>query len=154
VNKSGTAEQVITHPQGGGAIKGLGESFAPDLRTGTANLTVPIALPPGRNKLRPDLSLIYRTGHGNGLFGFGWGLSIPGVARDAARGVPLYSDEDDVFLLSGAEQLVPTRRASEAPCSIGHGPKASSPESNAFVPTRTLLVCSSLSMRRVAVRRR
>ncbi len=113
MNKSGTAEQVITHPQGGGAIKGLGESFAPDLHTGTGNLTVPIALPPGRNKLQPDLSLTYSTGHGNGLFGFGWGLSIPGVARDAARGVPLYSDEDDVFLLSGSEQLVPTRPASD-----------------------------------------
>ncbi|MGE5445487.1 MAG: SpvB/TcaC N-terminal domain-containing protein, partial [Ignavibacteriales bacterium] len=113
MNKSGTAAQVITHPQGGGAIKGLGESFSPDLHTGTGNLTVPIAVPPGRNKLQPDLSLIYSSGHGNGLFGLGWALSIPGVARDTTKGVPLYVDEIDPFLLSGAEQLVPTKPSSD-----------------------------------------
>jgi Salmonella virulence plasmid 65kDa B protein len=109
MNKSGTADQVIAHPRGGGAIKGLGESFSPDLHTGTGNLTVPIAIPPGRNKLQPDVSLVYSSGHGNGLFGLGWALSIPGVARDTTRGIPLYIDEEDPFLLSGAEQLVPTR---------------------------------------------
>jgi RHS repeat-associated protein len=113
MNKSGTADQVISHPQGGGAIKGLGESFSPDLHTGTGNLTVPIAVPPGRNKLQPDLSLVYSTGHGNGVFGLGWALSIPGVSRDTRNGVPVYSDEADTFLLSGAEQLVPTRPFSD-----------------------------------------
>src|SRR5262245_10849887 len=108
MNKSGIADQVISHPQGGGAIKGLGESFSPDLQTGSGNLTVPIAVPPGRNRLQPDLSLVYSTGHGNGVLGLGWGLSIPGVARDTSNGIPVYSD-DDVFLLSGAERLVPTR---------------------------------------------
>jgi hypothetical protein len=34
MNKSGTANQIIAHPTGGGAIKGLGETFAPDLHTG------------------------------------------------------------------------------------------------------------------------
>jgi RHS repeat-associated protein len=113
MNKSGTADQVISHPQGGGAIKGLGETFAPDLHTGTGNLTVPIAVPPGRNKLQPDLSLVYSSGHGNGVFGLGWALSIPGVSRDTRNGVPVYSDEADTFLLSGAEQLVPTRPFSD-----------------------------------------
>jgi RHS repeat-associated protein len=112
MNKSGIAGQVIAHPQGGGAITGLGESFSPDLHTGTGNLTVPIAIPPGRNKAQPDLSLVYSTGHGNGLFGLGWALSIPGVARDTTKGVPGYSDSEDTFLLSGAEQLVPTRPSS------------------------------------------
>ena len=113
MNKSGVAGQVISHPQGGGAIKGLGESFSPDLHTGTGNLTVPIAIPPGRNKLQPDLSLVYSTGNGSGLFGLGWALSIPGVARDTAKGLPRYSDQEDTFLLSGAEQLVPTRPSSD-----------------------------------------
>ena len=44
MNKSGVAAQVISHPQGGGAIKGLGDPFSPDLHTGTGNLTVPIAI--------------------------------------------------------------------------------------------------------------
>lgn len=109
MNKSGVAAQVISHPQGGGAIKGIGESFSPDLHTGTGNLTVPIAVPPGRNGIHPDLSLVYSSGHGNSVFGLGWALSIPGVARDTSKGLPIYSDSDDVFLLSGAEQLVPSR---------------------------------------------
>jgi RHS repeat-associated protein len=112
MNKSGVAAQVIAHPQGGGAIKGLGETFSPDLHTGTGNMTVPIAIPPGRNKLQPDLSLVYSTGHGNGLFGLGWALNIPGVARDTAKGIPGYVDTADTFLLSGAEQLVPIRPSS------------------------------------------
>ena len=69
--KSGIAGQIISHPQGGCTITGLGETFAPDLHTGTGNLTVPIAIPPGRNKFQPDLSLVYSTGHGNGPFGLG-----------------------------------------------------------------------------------
>ncbi len=46
-NKSGVSDQVISLPKGGGALKGLGEKFSPDLHTGTGNFTVPIALPPG-----------------------------------------------------------------------------------------------------------
>jgi hypothetical protein len=87
----------------------MGDSFSPDLHTGTGSLKVPIALPPGRNGLQPDLSLVYSTGHGNGPFGLGWSLSVPGIARDTSRGVPRYRDGDDIFLLSGAERLVATK---------------------------------------------
>jgi RHS repeat-associated protein len=107
MNKSGTGSQVITHPKGGGALKGLGETFSPDLHTGTGNLSVPIAVPSGRAGLQPDLTLVYSTGQGNGAFGLGWSLSVPGVSRDTAKSVPVYDDEQDLFLLSGAEQLVP-----------------------------------------------
>jgi hypothetical protein len=55
MNKSGIADQVISLPTGGGAIKGLGETFSPDLHTGTGNLSVPIALPPGWGGVQPDL---------------------------------------------------------------------------------------------------
>src|SRR6478752_9013442 len=105
--------QVISLPKGGGALSGIGEKFSPDLFTGTGNFTVPIALPPGRNGFKPQLSLVYSTGNGNGPFGSGWGLSIPGVSRKTSRGVPRYGDEGgplaerDTFLLSGAEDLVP-----------------------------------------------
>lgn len=78
-NKSGTSNQVISLPQGGGALHGIGEKFSPDLYTGTGNFTVPIALPPGRNGFQPQLNLVYSTGTGNSPFGLGWGLSIPGV---------------------------------------------------------------------------
>jgi hypothetical protein len=107
MNKSGTASQIISHPKGGGAIKGLGETFSPDLHTGTGNLSVPIAIPSGRAGVQPELTLAYSTGQGNSAFGLGWSLSVPGVSRDTAKSVPVYDDEQDVFLLSGAEQLVP-----------------------------------------------
>jgi RHS repeat-associated protein len=118
-NQSNTTNQTISLPEGGGSIKGMGESFSPDLHTGTGNFSVPIALPPGRNGFQPQLGLVYSTGNGNGPFGLGWQLSIPGVSRKTAQGLPQYRDEtpeypenpehNDIFLLSGAEDLVPLR---------------------------------------------
>jgi RHS repeat-associated protein len=109
-NKSSASGQVISLPKGGGALQGLGEKFSPDLHTGTGNFTVPIALPPGRNGFQPELSLVYSTGNGNGPFGLGWSLSIPGVTRQTSGGVPIYDDSEDTFVLSGAEELVPVER--------------------------------------------
>src|SRR5688500_2869676 len=106
MNKSGIAAQIISHPKGGGAIAPLGETFAPDPFTGSGTLAVPIGLPPGRGSVRPDLSLTYSAGHGNGLFGLGWVLSIPGVTRDSSKGIPTYGPSADIFTLSSAERLV------------------------------------------------
>src|SRR5687767_15274388 len=104
-NKSGVSSQVISLPKGGGAMHGIGEKFSPDLHTGTGNFTVPVTLPPGRNNFQPELSLVYSTGNGNGPFGLGWSLNIPGVSRRTSRGVPVYEDSEDTFVLSGAEDL-------------------------------------------------
>src|SRR5215813_6304213 len=99
--------QTISLPKGGGALHGIGEKFAPDLHTGTGNFTVPIGIPPGRNGFQPELNLVYSTGNGNGPYGLGWSLSVPGVTRKTSRGIPQYDDRTDIFLLSGAEDLVP-----------------------------------------------
>lgn len=106
-NKSGASSQIISLPKGGGALQGIGETFSPDLQTGTGNFTVPIALPAGRNGFQPQLNLVYSTGNGNGPFGLGWSLSVPGVSRKTSKGIPRYDDSADVFILSGAEDLVP-----------------------------------------------
>ena len=112
-NKSNPATQTISIPQGGGALHGIGETFSPDLHTGTGNFTVPIALPPGRNGFQPQLSLVYSTGNGNGPYGLGWSLTIPGVSRKTSKGIPRYRNdpssrqEGDTFILSGAEDLIP-----------------------------------------------
>lgn len=105
-NKSGTSNQIISLPKGGGALKGIGEKFSPDIHTGTGNFTVPISMPPGRNGFQPQLNLVYSTGNGNGHFGLGWGINIPGVSRKTSKGVPQYDDTKDIFVLSGAEDLV------------------------------------------------
>ncbi len=106
-NKSGTSSQIISLPNGGGALHGVGEKFSPDLHTGTGNFTIPLTLPPGRNGFQPQLSLGYSTGSGNGPFGLGWNLSVPGVMRKTSKGIPRYDDGNDTFILSGAEDLVP-----------------------------------------------
>lgn len=112
-NNSRSVSEIISLPKGGGALHGIGEKFSPDLFTGTGNFTVPIALPPGRNGFQPELNLVYSTGNGNGPFGLGWALSIPGVARKTSKGVPRYDDDNDIFILSGAEDLVPVETTEE-----------------------------------------
>jgi RHS repeat-associated protein len=105
-NQSSAAQHAISLPKGGGAIKGIGETFQPNLFTGTGNHTIPLALSPGRNGFGPKLSLEYSSGNGNGLFGLGWQLSVPRITRKTEKGLPRYGDTD-VFVLSGAEDLVP-----------------------------------------------
>src|SRR5215470_18616420 len=106
------SSETIALPKGGGALHGIGEKFSPDLHTGTGNFTVPIALPPGRNGFQPQLNLVYSTGNGNGPFGLGWSLGVPGITRKTAKGIPRYRDQAaaladrDTFILSGAEDLV------------------------------------------------
>src|SRR5438046_2595300 len=72
-------------------------------------MSVPIATSPGRSGFAPQLSLSYDSGVGNGPFGFGWSLSLPAITRKTDKGLPHYRDaeESDVFILSGAEDLVP-----------------------------------------------
>ena len=96
-------------PKGGGAIRGIGEKFAANPVTGTGSMSVPIATSPGRSGFGPQLSLSYDSGAGNGPFGFGWSLSLPSITRKTDKGLPQYLDaeDSDVFILSGAEDLVP-----------------------------------------------
>src|SRR4051812_18227096 len=109
---SNAPAQIITLPSGGGAVRGLGETFRPDLQTGTGNLTIPIEVPAGRNGLQPRLDLVYSTGNGNGPLGLGWGLTIPGVTRKTARGIPTYRGAD-TFVLSGSEDLLPVEQRAD-----------------------------------------
>lgn len=104
---------VISLPKGGGAVRGIGEKFAANPVTGTAAMSVPIATSPGRAGFGPQLALTYDSGAGNGPFGFGWSLGLPNITRKKDKGLPQYRDavESDVYLLSGAEDLVPVMEA-------------------------------------------
>ncbi len=101
-----TSSPAISLPKGGGAVQGIGETFQPSLFSGTGNFHLPISTSSGRDGFGPQLSLQYSTGNGNGIFGLGWKLSIPRISRKTEKGLPRYTD-DDVFVLSGAEDLVP-----------------------------------------------
>jgi Salmonella virulence plasmid 65kDa B protein len=56
-----------------------------------------------------QLSVSYDSGAGNGIFGLGWNLALPSITRKTDKGLPRYWDSQDfdVFILSGAEDLVP-----------------------------------------------
>jgi len=105
---------VVTLPKGGGAIRGIGEKFAANPVTGTGTMSVPIPSSPGRDGFGPDLALSYDSGASAGPFGFGWSLRLASVTRKTDKGLPRYRDaeESDVFLMSGAEDLVPVLKAS------------------------------------------
>jgi len=107
----------ISLPKGGGAIRGIGEKFASNPVTGTGSMTVPIAVSPGRSGFGPQLSLSYDSGAGNGPFGVGWSLSLSSITRKTQKGLPQYRDaeESDVFILSGAEDLVPVLEPDGSP---------------------------------------
>jgi RHS repeat-associated protein len=70
---------------------------------------------PGRGGFTPQLSLSYDSGAGNSPFGLGWNIGLASISRKTSKGLPQYdglpkyydSTESDVFLLSGAEDLVP-----------------------------------------------
>ena len=101
-------------PKGGGAIRGIGEKFAANPVTGTG---VDDRADPGQPRPRPgsarNSSLDLRLGAGNGPFGFGWSLPLPAITREPTRACrATTTTESDVFILSGAEDLVPvlTRR--------------------------------------------
>lgn len=100
---------TVNLPKGGGAIRGIGEKFSANPVMGTGAMSVPIALSPGRSGFGPQLALNYDSGSGQGIFGLGWTLAVPSIMRKTDKGLPRYRDaeESDVFMLSGAEDLVP-----------------------------------------------
>jgi RHS repeat-associated protein len=110
--KSGVSPSVISLPGGPGAIEGLGPSFEPQLNTGTATHSVPIAVPPGVAGHTPEITLSYNGGSGNGSLGIGWSLDTPAITRQLDKGLPRYTGADepavteDTFLFQG-EELVP-----------------------------------------------
>jgi RHS repeat-associated protein len=110
--RSAGALPSISLPKGGGAIRDIGEKFAANPVTGTGSMSIPIATSPGRSGFGPQLSLTYDSASGNGPFGFGHSLSLQSIARKTDKGLPRYLDavDSDVFIISGAEDLVPIYR--------------------------------------------
>jgi RHS repeat-associated protein len=100
---------VISLPKGGGAIRGMGEKLTVHAASGSASCAIPIPVSPSRGGFHPDLALSYESSAGNGPFGLGWRLNVPAITRKTELGLPRYQDEDasDVFVLAGAEDLVP-----------------------------------------------
>jgi RHS repeat-associated protein len=99
----------IELPKGGGALKGIDEKFQVNPSNGTASFSIPLPLSKARSDFMPALSLSYNSGSGNSVFGLGWNLGYVFIQRKTDKLLPRYEDarESDVFLISGAEDLVP-----------------------------------------------
>nr|HMN29059.1 SpvB/TcaC N-terminal domain-containing protein [Caldilineaceae bacterium] len=106
-DKSGVKPQVISLPSGPGSLEGLGETFEPNLSTGTTSFPVKFTAAPGRLKFQPELSLNYDGGNANGPWGMGWKLSAPSIQRRTEDGLSSYVDGQDQFIYSNGEKLVP-----------------------------------------------
>lgn len=99
----------ISQPKGGGALKGIDGKLEMNAASGTASFSIPVPATPGRNGNQPNLTLQYNSGNGNSPFGLGWSLNTPAISRKTERQLPQYRDDEekDIFVLSGAEDLVP-----------------------------------------------
>ena len=103
--QSGVSPEVLPLPKGGGAVRGIGETFSPDLHTGTGSYRIPLRFLPGPGGFQPDMALAYSSGGGNGPFGIGWLLPVLQLARRTDGGLPTYDDDADRFVLDREELI-------------------------------------------------
>jgi len=111
-SKTAVTAQQIALPKGEGSIEGMGESFTPNLSSGTGTFSVPIALPKGRAGVQPSFALSYATSGGSSPVGMGWSLGVPFISRQTDKGLPRYVDraewhgQEDSFMYNGGQELV------------------------------------------------
>ncbi len=81
----------------------------PDLLTGAFGHSIPIAVPPARKGMQPQLALTYRTSNSNSWVGLGFSLNPGYIVRSTRLGPPTYIDTQDTFYLvtdAGTTELV------------------------------------------------
>ncbi|MFI0479399.1 toxin TcdB middle/N-terminal domain-containing protein [Actinomadura sp. 9N215] len=105
MEQSGVAPEIVPLPHGGGAVRGIGDTFSPDLHTGTGSYRIPLWFPRGPGGFQPEMGLVYSSGAGNGPYGMGWHLPVLTIQRRTDRRLPRY-DGTDTLLIDG-EELVP-----------------------------------------------
>lgn len=95
-NEAGFSKISVTElklPKGGGAIKGLGNSFQASLFSGAGSYSIPVPVAAARG-FEPQLSLDYSSGAGNGIFGLGFSLSLSKVSVKTNKHIPRYNGTD------------------------------------------------------------
>lgn len=82
--------------------------------SGGAVVNIPISTPTGVNNLQPELSVVYNSQAGDGVFGYGWNLAgLSAITRGPKRYYmddkvePIHMDDEDVYYLDG-QRLVLT----------------------------------------------
>ena len=96
--------------EGSTPFTGLAQAPEANLFTGALNTAIPIAVPPGRRGMTPQLALQYTSSAGPGMFGFGWDVPIGRIERSTTWGTPrcsgAHTDDFILVLPTGASQLV------------------------------------------------
>ncbi|MFJ2488976.1 SpvB/TcaC N-terminal domain-containing protein [Pseudomonas sp. NPDC087639] len=78
------------------SIATIGKSWGAVGPTGAASFELPMPLSAGRG-WDPQLSLTYSSQTGNGPFGIGWGLALSQISRRTNKGVPRYTEHDEII---------------------------------------------------------
>lgn len=70
---------------------------------GSAELSLPLSIPPGRGGVQPDLTLHYDSSGESTWLGTGWDLNVGEITVDTEFGVPRYDHdrETETYLLDG-----------------------------------------------------
>jgi hypothetical protein len=84
-SQSATLATVVASPLPTVSTNSTIKTLKPNIdeMSGALSYKVPIAVPPGRNGLQPDLSLSYNSQNreDGSVFGYGWSISIPSITR-------------------------------------------------------------------------
>nr|WP_315445576.1 SpvB/TcaC N-terminal domain-containing protein [uncultured Pseudomonas sp.] len=86
------------------SIATIGKSWGAVGPTGAASFELPIPLSAGRG-WDPQLSLTYSSQTGNGPFGIGWNLGLGQISRRTNKGVPRYTEHDQIIGADGEEWM-------------------------------------------------
>ncbi len=96
--------------EGSTPFTGLAQAPEANLFTGALTTGIPLALPPGRGGMTPQLTLQYASSAGAGVFGYGWDLPLGRIERSGTWGVPrctgAHTDDFVLVLPTGASELV------------------------------------------------
>ena len=70
---------------------------------GDANISYPIAIPPGRQGMQPQVSLNYSSSAGSGWAGYGWSVPVQSISVDTRFGVPTFdpTTQTEVYIFNG-----------------------------------------------------
>ncbi|MGA2736451.1 MAG: toxin TcdB middle/N-terminal domain-containing protein [Bryobacteraceae bacterium] len=104
---SGTADEILNLPSGGGSVSGAGTGFSVDLNTGTLSAGLDLTLPAGPNGILPQISIQYSSGNGDGPFGMGWSLGTLMILRKISPSAdPPDPTAPGYYSMSGVGDLV------------------------------------------------
>lgn len=117
----------VSHPTRADELVGtLPGEFSVDNK-GSANYTLPLALPPGRSAMAPKLSINYNSAGGNGVLGLGFSLAT-GYPESITRGRSILARDgvvrgvtftiDDKFYLDGKRLICVSEVPYGAPGSV------------------------------------